>query len=123
MLRLVVVAVVGLAFSGGLPGGPLPYRAVPGAGEVAGKLQLALISAACHAVAEAEVRLPQEAGSVEPPEPLHARVDRAAPHVWALRTALRSHRVLSDQRPAIRLTYRGTQVPHSSDEPPERPRS
>ncbi len=123
MLRLVVVAVVGLGFSGGLPGGPLPDRPVPGSGEVAGKLQLALISAAHNAVTEAEVRVPQEADSVDPPEPLHARVDRDAPQAWALGAALRSRRVLSDQRPAIRLTYRGNRVPHSSDEPPERPRS
>lgn len=122
-LRLLMVAVVGFGLGGGPHGGHLPYRSVRGSDEGARDLQSALISAARRAAAEAVVRLPEEAGAAEPSDLAGPRLDRRATGTSDPSAAARNPGVLADQRTAIRLTYRGVRVPHSSDEPPERPRS
>lgn len=119
--RLVVLAVVVFGLGGATIGGSWP-GGVSGS-ELAAKLQSALISAGQHATTQGELRLPLGTGSSAPRERSHSPADRTNAHVCSASLAHQSHHGLSDRRAAIRLTCRGVQVPHSSDEPPERPPS
>jgi hypothetical protein len=123
VLRLSVVVVLGFGPAGLLglclsmgPGLPPLERAGT-------ELRSELVSAASQAIPTAELRLPFEQGKLR-----HVGFSDPGRHAPAARASvssdggLRNHG-LADRRPMIRLICRGARVPHSSDEPPEQPRS
>lgn len=122
VFRLVLVAVVGFSLAGDMTAGALPSGS-PSSERVAAKLHSALVSAARHATLGAELQVPDETRTLRPLERTDARLDLAMARQGATSSVHPRDRELSDQRPAIRLTFRGARVAPSSDEPPERPRS